>query len=871
MPPSFPRRLLARVLPPGDRAVILDDLDEEFVTKGAAWYWLQAISSLPGAVRLRWRASRRPRGTARERGRSLAEAARDARFAFRTWRRQPVFAVAAITTQALAIGVSAAIATVAYCILVKPLPYADPARLVHLFEGVRGGQFSYADYQHLRRASRTLTGIAGYSGGSRTLMRPGQTPERIPMAEVSDGFFDTLGVRPAMGRTFSADDVRREAAPVAILAHGAWVRRFAADPGILGTSISLNGQPTTVVGILPESFEFPLRGLAEVWLPLRPSRAQEARGYFHWMDVIARLAPSATREQAGAELAVVAALRQSDDPQWHAEVRYRAVPLQDLVVGPVRPALFALLGAVALLLGTATASITGLLLTRSAARAREFAVRAAIGAGTGRLVRQLITESVLLALSGGILGGVLARWLLQAGVAAIPRQARASLPSVDRLSTAPELVLMTLGLSLVTGVAFGLLPALRWSRHDLSQGLRAGRIATGAPHRRAQGILVAGEVALGFILLSGTGLLARSVHHLLQVSPGFDTHGLLTMRVSLPDGRYGDPASVLSFYDRVTERLAAVPGVSAVAANDQLPLQGRGDTGVVDVEGQAGRRDRETSIRTVSANYFEVLGLDLEAGRPLAATDRAGSPRAVVVNRTFAERVLEGGNPIGRRIRFVFTGADPWEIVGVVGDEQLEELDRGRTPIVYFAMTQGPSHAFSFVIRTTRPDEVAAAARQAVAAVDPQLPLYSVATMDRILESSSAVFFRRVMLTLLGLFAVSAVILASIAVYSLLAQSVSERTREIGVRLALGASRGQVVRLMVASGIAPTTAGLAAGLGASLMTGRALGSLLFGVGPSDPLVLLGAVAAVGSVALAACLVPSLRATRIDPVTTLRQD
>ncbi len=872
-PPSVPRRLLARLLPPSDRRIILDDLDEEFARHGQAWYWLQVVTSVPGALRLRWRAAGRPGFGQRRALRLLDDVSRDAHFAWRTWRRQPLFAAAAILTQALGIGVSAAVAAMAYDTLVRPLPYAEPSRLVHLFEGAGEGGFSFLDFMHLRLSTRTLSAVVAYSGGSRTLVRPGADPERVPMAEVSDGFFEALGVAPALGRTFLPAETRREAPPVVMLAHGAWVRRFDADPSIVGRTISLDGQSALVVGVLPAGFEFPLRGLAELWLPLRPSRAQEERGYYHWMDVIGRLAPSATPDQVTADLAVIAAARAADDPKWHATVRYRAVALHDLVVGEIRPALLVLIGAVALLLATACANIAGLLLTRSAGRARELSVRAAIGAGTGRLVRQLITESLLLALAGGVLGAALSRWLLQAAVAALPPRQRAVLPHIDQLGVTPGLVLFALGLSVATGVLFSLLPALRWSRHDLARPLRGTRTTTSGPQRRTQAALVAAEIALAFVLLSGAGLLARSVHRLLGVSPGFDMRGLLTMRVSLPGARYAAAAQVLAFYDRLAGRLAAMPAVSGVAASTQLPLQGRGNSGVPAIEGRAtvAGGGPEVSIRTISANYFDVVGLRLEGGRAFTDADRDGSPRAVVVNHTFAQRVLDGASPLGQRLRFAFLGTDPFEIVGIVGDEQVEELDRPRTPIVYFAMTQDPSNAFSVVIRADHPVEAAAAARQVMAGIDPALPLYAVATMEQVMERSGAVYFRRVMLALLAVFAAAAVLLASIAIYSLLAQSVSERTREIGVRLALGATRRDVMRLMVASGIAPAGIGMAVGVIGSLATGRALGSLLFDVGPADPLALVGAGALVGAVAISACVLPTWRAVRVDPASTLRHE
>jgi len=888
-PPRLARWLLDRALPPDARAGVVGDLDEEFRThvrpargrlRASAWYWRQAIGSLPAARRLARR--RRAAGvTERARGwspaRSVSHLALDVRFGARLLARQPAFTAAAIVTLALGIGANTAIFSLVQAVLVRPLPYEAPDRLVHLQErdaatGHETGA-SWGEYLDWRRLNRTLDEVAGYNGGSVTLTGTG-APDRVTVAQVTGGFFRTLGVTAMLGRTIEEGEDGQNAAPVVVLTHGAWQRRFGGDPAALGRSLTLNGRQATVVGVLPPSFEFPLRGTAELYVPLDVSRAQVERRYWHWLDLIGRLKPGVTLEQARADLDALGRAAAADLGEWHAAVTETARPLRDEMTRGVRPALLVLACAVGVVWLVTCANVAGLLVARSAARHRELAIRAAMGAGRSRLARQLMTEGLLLAALGGVAGLVAGHWGLEALVAAMPERQRLAVPFLRDVSFDGTMFAAAAGLTLLSGLLVGLAPAWRAWRGGPHGALRDGGRGSSDARGRTRPALVAAEVALAVVLVAGAGLLARSLVRLLDVSPGFETSNLLTFRVSLPGERYGTADAVRAAHDRLLERLESVPGVDGAATINQLPLTGRGNTGVFSVEGRPLHSDAapEVNIRTVSPGYFDTMGIRLASGRGLTGRDRDGAPNVVLVNHTLADRFFPDG-ALGERIVFsFFDGQPPWEIVGVVGDERFAGLDEPATPVVYFPYPQDPGGAFSVVVRSAvAPASLADAARRELAAVDPEVPLYSALAMDAIVADSEPVFLRRFVLQLVGAFAGLAVLLAAVGLYGVLAQAVVERTREIGVRMALGAGRRDVVWLIVRRGMAPALTGLAVGLGAASAASRLLGALLFGVGPGDPLT-LGAVASlVALVSLAACWLPARRATSVDPVVALRSE
>lgn len=867
-PPRIARFLLRVLLPATERRVVIGDLDEELrrdiapargATRARLWYWRQVLSSAPYALKLRLLPA-------------ILRLPGDVRYALRLWARHPGFAAAAIGTQAIGIAVATAVLAVAYAVLLRPLPYANVDRLVQITESTQRPTLSYQDFLDLRQASRGFDIVAGYSGGSRTLQLPGTSPERVGFVEVTDGFFEALGVTPLLGRTVSELDVKRGAAPVALLSHAAWIRRFGGDPSIVGGAIPLNGQSHTVIGILPEDFEFPLRGNAELWLPMRPSQQQQERGYWHWMDVLARRRPEVSAAQTATDLQSVAQVFAARDPKWHSDATLQAVPLRDVIVGDVRPVIRALVAAVALVLLATCATIAGLLLSRGTSRARELSVRTALGAARSRLISQLLTENVMLSIAGGIAGIVSGHWLLTSFVAAMPAGRRASLPHFDEVGVGWIVAASAFGLSFATGLLFGVLPAWRASRGKGVSAFSASRTTHGRVESRTRFALVGVQVAVALVLLSGAALLATSMYRLLQVTPGFDPDGIVTMRINLPD-RYEDVESVNAFHERLRERFEAIPGVTAVAAIDQAPLTGPGNSGtpfVVERPLAPGQRRPGVALRTVSANYFSAMEIPVVRGRSFAQTDAPGSPLVVLVNQLFAEQVLREADPIGHHITFEFAEGQ-YQIVGIVGNEQFDDLDRPALPVVYFAARQDGLSSATLMVRTAQPSSLPMAARTALAEIDPALPLFAVRTIQQITDSSAAVFMRRTAMSLLGMFAVAAVLLAAMGLYGVLAQTVAERTREIGVRVALGATRANIFGLVLRRGLGAAALGLALGLAGTVLVSRLLVSLLFGVRPADPLILASAAGILTLVALAACVVPALRAMRIDPADAIRVD
>ena len=891
-PPRLARAILSRVLPPAHRDVVIGDLDEEYrrtivalvgTRRAAFWYWRQSLLSVPSALRLRRRTSARAASPGEPRATSHVwpELAGDLRYAVRLFSRQPGFALLTVVTHALGVAVTTAVATIAYAVLLRPLPYADPDRLFHVYEVDRSrqdqpGAMSWQDFLDLREKSRAFSSVAGFSGGSRTLTASGSA-ERVPISEVTDGFFETLGVQPILGRTFDRSHITPGGERVVILGHGAWQRRFGGDASIVGRSISVNTEAHTVIGVLPEAFEFPLRGLTELWLPLVPSRQQVERRYWHWLDAIGRLAPGTTTGQAQADLDTVARGLSAEDPRWHGGAIVRFGPLRERIVGNVRPALLVILAAVGLVLVAACASVAGLLIARWSSRTHEMGLRAAIGAGSWRLVRQLLAESLLLSGAGGVVGATAGYWLLRVFVTTVPRPFLASLPHLDGLTLDPAAVLCALSLSVATGLIVGIAPAVAAARTSPADSLRSsGRTWSGSGQGRARVALVTAQIAFAVVLLTGAALLGRSMWRLLNVSPGFNPGNLLTMRVNLSGDKYNGPEPVRQFHNLLLERLAAIPGSSGAATIDQLPLTGRGNTGSVIFDGEAGAADepsRVVAIRSISANYPEVMGIPLIRGRAFAAPDRDTSPRVVLVNRTFAERLSRGGDVIGERIVFeFFTGRPRWEIVGVVGDEQFDGLDKELMPVVYFPFAQNSGGAFSIVVRTGNdPAAQTAAVRAAAASIDPGLPLFQLRTMDQIVGQSEAVFMRRQVLSLLSVFGVSALVVSTLGLYGVLAQLVVQRRREIGVRVALGAAGRDVVRLVLRQGLTPAAVGIVVGIAVSLAGARFARSLLFEVSPFDPLSLMAVAVLLLVLTLVACLVPAWRALRVDPVTALRGD
>jgi len=849
---------------------MLSELDEEYrqhivpsrpLWRARLWYWRQALGSIPGAIRLRRR--------------WITEFAGDLRHGVRLLRRQPGSAVSAIVTMALGMAGTTAVFTVTNAILLRALPYADPDRLMSVNEldlsrDSSSGNVSYPDFLDYQAENTSFEHLAGHNGATRILAGVGP-PDRVVLGEVTDGFFAMLGVRPALGRDFESADMVATAPLVALLTDGTWRRRFGSDPAIVGRSIVLSGQPVAVVGVLPAAFEFPLRGRTEIWVPARLSPAQVERRYYHWLDLIGRLRPGVSPERAASDLDAVAQRFAARDPRWHQKTRVTVTPLTERLVGSIRPTLVVLLAAAVVLLAAACASIAGLLVARGVRRAREMAVRAAIGGSASRLIRQLLAEGVAIAIPGGVLGVLLGLVMVRAFVASLPAGQRVSLPHIETLGLDPVLVAVTAGVSILAAISFSLVPAWQASRTAVAASLR---VRDAAPLRsRLVTAFVAIQLAFALVLLTGAGLLAKSMSRLMSTSSGFSRGDLLTMRVTVTGARAQSAPALVGFHSDTVAAIAALPGVTGAATISQLPLTGPGNNGMFKIAGSGPTRSVEhrTLIRTISTGYFGVMGIPVTSGRTFESTDVAGTPRIVVVNQVLADSVF-GGTALGQEISFPFFEGEPlWRIVGVVGNEQFEELGRAMPPVVYFPYTQTPDGSFSIVARATTPESLSQPIRRRLAEIDAGIPVYALTTMDRIVSESDPVYRRRAVLLLIAGFAITALVLAAVGLYGLVAQTVSQRTREIGLRVALGARRDQVFGTVVRRGARPLVAGLAIGLPASALLAPSLGNLLFGISPTDPLTLAAVASVLVAVGLAACLIPAGRATRVDPATALRAE
>jgi putative ABC transport system permease protein len=803
-----------------------------------------------------------------------------------------------IVTLALGIGATTAVFSVVDAVLLRPLPYSGADRLVRLAEQVRairpgGGRAGGAraaivtsdTFTAWRESPRTLEALAAYSQRAYTLTGLGE-PVRLRGTAVSTSMFPMLRVVPERGRLFNPGEDRSGADQVAILSDGLWTRRFNRDPAIVGRAITLDDRPVTVVGILPASVYFPDRE-SEIWTPMTIDIVprQPGQRFILAFSAIGRLKDGVSLAQAEAEGTSVAAhaqpplppgMRAGDRPP--AGMRLR--PLQDEMVAHVRPALLVLAGAVLFVLLIATANIANLLLARGASRQRDLAVRTALGASRGRLLRQLLTESVLLGVAGGAVGVALAYALQRA----LPAIAPGNIPRIDEASVDGRVLAFACLLSIATGLLFGLAPALQGSRVDVLRTLNeAGIQQTGGfrflKGNRLRSVLVMAEVALSIVLLAGAGLLVRSFVRLIDVNPGYDPTNVITAQVSPPSVRYPTPALQRAFFDELLARVAAVPGVKAAGTTNLLPLLPGNMVLGFGIQGEPRPSSPEqmprASIRIVSAGYGEAMGLELSAGRLLTAADREGAPVVAVVNESLARQYFAGGRAVGSQIQLF--GPEPVEIVGVVGDVRHSGLDAEPQPEMYVAFQQVPDRArmggpgaTSLVVRSAgNPLALVPFLRRAVLDVDPDIPLDNVMTMEA--RVSASVAGPRFYALLLGFFALLALVLAAVGIYGVLSYNVSHRHREIGVRMALGAEGGDILRLVVREGLRLTGVGVAIGLGGAFGVTRFLKTLLFGVTATDPITYVAVTALLVLVAALACWVPARRATRVDPMAALRYE
>ena len=793
----------------------------------------------------------------------------DIRVACRSLLKDRVFSLVAVLTLALGTGATTAIFTVVNAVLLRPLPYHDADRIVALWQTARdnprpseGGSVSHVNFRDWKADARSFDAMALYSRANMVLAGLGDA-EAVQGAVVTPGFFDVFNARPIIGRAFTDEDNLPTSPGFVIVSHGFWQERLGGRRDVIGQQIEISGKPREIIGVAPAGFSFPAG--ARLWMAVRNDDAKCGRSCVY-LDGVARLSPGVTPASARQEMTLLARRLEERFPADNTNVTAGLSTLQDQAVGSVRLALFVLLGAVVMVLLIACANVANLLLVRGSAKRAELAMRAALGGSRLRLLRQLLTENTVLALAGAALGLLLADW----SVSGLKLLAPPSLPRLGEIALDRAAYVFAIGLAAACTIVFGLGPALKLSGVPLATLLHGRGTSARSRSLRGRGLLLAAEVALSLVLLSGAGLLLRSLWQIQAVDPGFTPANLTIFDVSLPPARYEDAPAVVRGFEQLDERLSALPGVDWVARISGLPLGPSEDVfSVRRTDKPAPPPGQVPSVlyRVVDEDYFRTLGIPLVAGRGFDGNDRAGAPAVVVINRQMAGKFWPGEDPVGKGIdiddeRGVRT------IVGIVEDVRSQDLTKPAQPELYLAHAQRASARATFVVHgSSATVSVLAAARNVVQQFDPKLPLLRPGSMQQLVDEASArpTFY----LVLLALFAGLAVALAAIGVYGVVAYSVGQRTQEIGVRMALGASARDVVRLVVWQGVQPAGVGLAVGLATSLAAGRVIGSLLYETNPADPLTLAGTTGLLVAVVLVACVVPSRRAARVPPAVVLR--
>jgi putative ABC transport system permease protein len=792
----------------------------------------------------------------------------DLRYAARRLRSAPGFTAVTVLTLALGIGGTSAIFSVVNPVLFESLPYPDPAKLVAIWESNHVPQ-TFATHREIAERSRSFEAVAVLRAWQPTLIG-GAEPERLEGQRVSAEYFRVLGVVPALGRAFEAEDDRWGGPSVVILSDALWRRRFAADSAVVGRQITLNERAHTVLGVMPEGFDNVLAPAAGLWAPLQYDLSQ-GNAFGHHLRMIARLAPGIRFDQAAQEVdALGRGVARRYPDSFGKGATSVAVPLQEDLTRGVKPALLAIVGGVVLVLLIACVNVTNLLLARGVQRREEFALRAALGAGRSRLIRQLLTESLLLAVLGGVAGLAVAVLGVRALVALSPE----SLPRLGAVEVDPAVFAFALALATLIGLAFGVAPALQAAGSAPHPGREGGNRYTAGGHRRLRSGLVVAEVALALMLLVSSGLLLRSLGRLFAVPAGFDPAGALTLQVQTSGQRFADPSAGQRFFSAALEAVRGIPGVTGAAFTSQLPLSGDLDEYGAHFDDDPDGPAASYSVfrYAVSPDYLETMAIPLRNGRALDEGDRAGAPLVALISESLARRRFPGRSPLGRQVRVGATDGAPYTIVGVVGDVKQMSLATDQADAVYIPAAQWPfgDASMSLVVRgqgdvTALTPEI----RRAIWSVDRDQPILRVATLERLLAVSAAE--RRFALILFEAFALAALVLAAAGIYGVLAGRVAERTREIGVRAALGASRRNILALVLRSGLGLTALGLALGLAGAALATRGIEAMLFGVSRLDPVTYVGVVALLAGVALLACWIPARRAMGVDPAITLRSE
>jgi putative ABC transport system permease protein len=812
----------------------------------------------------------------------------DARYALRMLLKSPGFTLIAIITLALGIGANAAIFSVVYVSLLCPLPYSHPNQLVTVAEsrlptGEDAFNVSYPDLMDWRKMTRSFQSLTAYSFDAFTFSGNGD-PKNVFASQVLPNFFSTLGVKPMLGRDFVDGEDKPDGPHVVILSYGTWRSDFGGDPNVIGRTYRIDNNPVTIIGVLPKAFEFAPAGQSSaMWIPLHAESDLVERRSLRWLNAIARFVPGTTAKHAQAELDAVTAQLDREYPGPNANIHVVMTSLREKIVGQVRPLLLILTGTVAFVLLIACANLANLLMARSVGRQKEFAIRAAMGATRIDLIRQLLTESLMLSFLGAAAGILVAQWGVSALIAAIPVSILQSLPYLSDAGLNLPVLLFLVCVTVLTGVIFGLAPGLAVAESSVGEILKEdSRGATSGTHARLRHAFVTGEIAICLVLLVGAGLMVRSFHSLVRKNPGFDAHNVLTFAVNLPDYSYPSQneypsanPSAIRFAHQYTGLLRALPGVVSVGISSNTPMSGGGNTVRFVVEGrpvESGEED-EAQIRGVDSGYFPALKIPLIEGRFFNDLDKWESTPVVIVNQAFVKRYFPAEDPIGKRMRFTFNPKTPYmQIVGVVGDISEIDLASAPPPILYMPNDQGPNTFAIFLVRTAGdPSAFVGAVRAALRQLDPQLAVIIAQPLEQVANDSPAVFLRRYPSYLIGIFAVLALILAITGLHGLISYSVVQRTREIGIRMALGAQPGDVVSMILRQGIAAVVAGIAIGIIAALALTRLMASLLYGVTPTDALTFGSVASILIIVAISACVMPARRATRVDPIEALRHE
>ncbi|MFP5264632.1 MAG: ABC transporter permease [Blastocatellia bacterium] len=799
----------------------------------------------------------------------------DLRYSVRVLLKRPAFTAIIVLALAIGIGANTAIFSVINAILLRPLPYKNPDRISMIWLdnkklGVDQDWHSYPNYMDYKEQNQSFEDMAAFNDRSFNLTGAGE-PVRVTGVWATASLFPVMGIEPALGRTFTVEEEEPGKDLVVVISNGLWQRLFGADRDVVGRAINLNGVDRTIIGVMPPSFSFPEKE-TEIWVPLALSpQRKQARGAFS-LKAVGRLKPGVTIEQARADMGAIATRLQEQYPNM-AGYGVNLVPLHEQVTGKVRPALLVLLGAVAFVLLIACANVANLLLARAAAREREMAIRAALGARRSRIIRQLLTESVVLAILGGVAGLLIATWGLDVLIALSPPDT----PRLEQAGVDARVMAFTLGVSLLTGFVFGLVPALESSKPDMNESLKeGGRGSTGGRRgSRVRSLLVVSEIALSLVLLICAGLMIRSFVRLQAFDLGFNPNNLITMRVQLPGSKYRNEQQAVDFFQRLFKRLESAPGVQAAGGISSIFLSDTPNSTTFTIEGRPPQPDAErveVPVDGVTSNYFRVMGIPLLKGREFDERDVIGSTPVAIINETFARRFFADEDPVGKR--FVYGDPDPrnpWiTIVGVVADMRRTGFEKAVRPETFLPQYQNPDTALTIVARTASdPAGFANTLRGEVWAVDKDQAVYDIKTMDQTLSEMTS--RRRFTMTLLGVLAGVALILAAMGIYGVISYSVTQRTHEIGIRLAMGAQTSDVLRLIVGHAARLAFVGVGVGLVASLFLTRFMSSLLYGVSATDPMTFAAIPLVLTGVALGASYVPARRAMRVDPIVALRYE